>query len=382
MEGILLMFHVDMGTGYAIDNLCSTFLQMAQMLVPDKDKIHVSFTRIDNGKRSKELADIDHVFEFNLATYEKSQHKFIAEYIKKHQIDVVFGFDIPVWKSSYKHIRRAGVKKIVSYQGAPMSGLNKGIKLILKKLEIMFIPDSPDHYIFESVAIAKTAYSGRGIPENKVSVIHLGVDVEKFKPVDKNTFYAHKLFSIPEDRKIIYYSGHMANRKGIDVLVNAAKHLYKYHNRRDFHFLLLGNKDGEEQRYVEMLDDSGACDHVTFGGYKNDIEKIIPSCYLGAIASTGWDSFTMSSVEIAACGLPLLVSNLQGLAETIDEGITGYSFQIGNYKELSGLIISMLDDRSARNLLGENARKRILSGFTIQIQLESLVSLMKQVTKA
>lgn len=378
---MLLLFHVDMETGYAIDSLCSTFLQMAQMLVPDRDKIHVSFTRVGDGTRSEILADIDHVIEFNLASRDRSQHKFITEYIKQHQIDVVFGFDMPVWQPSYKHIRRAGVKTVVSYQGAPMSGLNKGLKLKLKKLQMILISGSPDHYIFESVAMAETAYLGRGIPESKVSVIHLGVDAEKYKPKGDDATYTHKLFHIPENRKIIYYSGHMAKRKGVDVLVNAAKHLYKYHNRRDFHFLILGNKNGEEQRYLEMLDGSGAYSHVTFGGYKSDIEKIIPSCYLGAIASTGWDSFTMSSVEIAACGLPLLVSNLQGLAETIDEGKTGHSFEPGNYKELSGLIISMLDNHGARNLMGENARKRVLSRFTVQNQLEGLVLLMKQLTK-
>lgn len=369
-----------MRAGYAIDSLCSTFIQMAQKLVPDRDKIHVSFTRVGDSARSENLADFDHIIEFNLASRDGLQHKFIAEYIKKHQIDVVFGFDMPVWQPSYKHIRRAGVKTIVSYQGAPMSGLNKGLKLKLKKLQMMLISDSPDHYIFESQAMAETAYLGRGIPASKVSIIHLGIDAEKFKPRDNDATYTYKLFNIPENRKIIYYSGHMSKRKGVDVLVKAAKHLYKHHNRRDFHFLMLGNKDGEEQRYLDMLDGSGASDHVTFGGYKNGIEKIIPSCYLGAIASTGWDSFTLSSVEIAACGLPLLVSNLQGLTETIDEGKTGHSFEPGNYKELSGLIISLLDNHGARNLMGENARKRILSGFTVQNQLEGLVLLMKQLT--
>ena len=129
-----------------------------------------------------------------------------------------------------------------------------------------------------------------------------------------------------------------------------------------------------------MLTNDDTANHVTFGGYRNDIEKIMPSCYLGMIASTGWDSFTMSSLEMASSGLPLLVSNLQGLAETIDKGQTGYSFEPGNHTELSERIVTVLDDNKNRNLLGENARKRILSKFTVQQQIKNLVMLIKQIS--
>ena len=106
----------------------------------------------------------------------------------------------------------------------------------------------------------------------------------------------------------------------------------------------------------------------------------MPSFYLGIIASTGWDSFTISSLEMASSGLPLLVSNLQGLAETIDEGKTGYSFEPGSHIELSELVIFMLNNENIRNHMGENARKRILCKFTDQQQIERLAFLIKQVT--
>ena len=381
MKAILLMFHVEMGTGYAIEKLCSTFLQMAEILVRENSHIHVSFTRVSNLKRSEVLTDIAHIIEFNPWSHDRSQYRFIMEYVKTHQVDVVFGFDLPAWLPSYKHISGGGVKTIVSYQGAPMSSLNQGIKLMLKKIEIMLRAGTPDHYIFESIAMAETAYLGRGIPESRVSVINLGVDTEKYKPID-DAVYTYKLFSIPVNRKIIYYSGHMEKRKGVDVLVKAAKHLYNNHNRRDFHFLIMGNREGEEQEYLDFLRGSKASDHVTFGGYRNDIEKIIPNCYLGVIASTGWDSFTMSSLEIAASGLPLLVSRLQGLVETIDEGKTGHSFEPGSYRELSNLIIMLFDNQEARDLMGVNARRRILSEFTVRKQIERLVLLVKQVTSS
>ena len=300
-------------------------------------------------------------------------------HIRKHNIDTIFVFDQPVWSPAYKYLRKAGVRNIVSYWGAPISSINTGIRLLFKKLDVLFTSGSPDHYIFESNAMAKTAFMGRGIPKSKVSVIYMGVDTEKYKPVAGKREYAHEMFNIPHARQIVYYSGHMEERKGVDVLMKAAKHLYDYCGRRDFHFLILGNKNNEEQQYLRMLGESGACGHVTFGGYRKDVNKILPACNIGVIASTGWDSFTMSALEIASSGLPLLVSDLQGLVETIDNGMTGYLFKPGDYEELSEKIITLIENEELQRMMGDKARERILAGFTEQKQIKKLISLLNMV---
>ena len=380
MNAILIAFHCKSNAGYAMNTLLPVFIEMANKLVKSDNDIHVSFTKLNGSNCDNTPNYCNNFIEFDPATNEKSELLEIEKYVKKNNIDVVFGFDQPVSRPSYKYLRRGGVKKIISYWGAPMSSINTGLKLKLKQLQVALTLNSPDHYIFESEAMAQSAYLGRGIPKNKVSIAYLGVNTEKFKPTNTENFYSHEAFNIAKDRRILFYSGHMETRKGVGVLVNAAKHLYNHHNKRDFHFLILGNRGDEDKQYLEMLTDDGARDHVTFGGYRNDIEKIIPACYLGIIASTGWDSFTMSSLEMASSGLPLLVSNLQGLAETIDEGKTGHTFEPGKHIELSELIFSMLNNYEIRNHMGKNARKRILSKFTVQIQIERLVTLVMQTT--
>ena len=47
----------------------------------------------------------------------------------------------------------------------------------------------------------------------------------------------------------------MEKRQDVDVLMKAARHLYEQRNRRDFHFLIVDNKEGEEQEYgvLEIL---------------------------------------------------------------------------------------------------------------------------------
>jgi glycosyltransferase involved in cell wall biosynthesis len=100
---------------------------------------------------------------------------------------------------------------------------------------------------------------------------------------------------------------------------------------------------------------------------------------VGAIASTGWDSFTMSSLEIAACGVPLVVSALPGLDETVDEGETGFTFPAGDHETLADRLLLLLNDRPRRDEMGRAARRRVLRRFTTEQQIESLAATVRRV---
>ncbi len=382
MNAILIAFHCKSNAGYAINALLPTFIRMAKILVHSEQNIHISFTKLNGFTKKIDTNDNLKIIEFDPSTKNKAKLTLIREYIIHNQIDIVFGFDQPINQPSYKYLRKGGIKKIISYWGAPMSGPNTGIKLKLKQFEVFCTQNKPDYYIFESKVMARSATHGRGIPDKCVSVVHLGVDIEKFKPALAQNFYAHDKFNIPRNRKIIYYSGHMEKRKGVSILIKAAQHLYDLLGVRNYHFLILGNQEGQEIPFLNSISNPDVKSHVTFGGYRHDVHKIIPCCYLGAIASTGWDSFTMSSVEMSSCGLPLIVSDLQGLAETIEHGRTGFLFPVGDYIELASLIEKLISGPELRDEMSNNSRERIVKNFTIPIQVSRLVDIVKTISSS
>jgi len=171
----------------------------------------------------------------------------------------------------------------------------------------------------------------------------------------------------------------MEPRKGIAIIMEAAKHLTKTRAQNDWHFLLFGNKGDEANPYLKLLNNSEASKHVTFGGYRNDIPAIHKSCYAGIIASTGWDSFTCSSLEIQASGLPLLLSDLPGLQEATIDQKTGFHFKNGNHKDLAEKIELLLEQPSLQKELSKNARSRIVSIFSLETQITGLASLIKTI---
>lgn len=375
-KGILFFFHCKSNTGYAIQSLEDVFYKAA-LAKYTPDNIHFAYPDISAGKPNVLPNDFKNLVTFNPNSHGKSQLRIVGEYIKTNHIKTAVGFDQGPYKKSYKYLRKNGVLFFISYWGAPMSSINSGLKLLIKKMIVSITPYQPDLYVFESQAMANTAVCGRGISGNKVRIIHLGVNTEKFRPDPAyHTKYAHDQFNIPYNRKIILYTGHMEPRKGVQVIMEAAANLIDKLGRKDIHFLLLGNQPGEEKPYTSFLSNKKAEQHVTFGGYRNDVPEIHRSCYLGVIASTGWDSFTMSSIEMSSSGLPLIVSSLQGLRETIIDGKTGFLFFPGDEIDLSEKILLLINDSEKRNIMSKNAREHTVSNFDIKRQIKSFAKLI------
>jgi glycosyltransferase involved in cell wall biosynthesis len=168
----------------------------------------------------------------------------------------------------------------------------------------------------------------------------------------------------------------MEERKGVRVILQAAAELVNVRRRRDVHFLICGNREGEKERFDGLYRQSPAEAHITFGGYRRDIPELLPGCYAGIIASTGWDSHTLSAVEMAACGLPLLVSDLGGLKEAVVEGKTGYLFPVGDYLELADRIDDLVASPAARHTLSNNAVERARRCYSRETQKKELLRIL------
>ncbi len=379
MKSLLIQFHCESNTGYAIGRLEAVFYRVAMILLDgDESRLHIAYTDLSAGPSASLPPTFKNYVRLDPEDRSEEHMQSVADYITAHGIDVIFGFDQPPRRKIYHYFRRAGVKKFIAYWGAPMSSINSRLTVLAKRFELMFYPNGPDKYIFESLGMAKTATMGRGVSKKKVHVAYLGVDTEKFFPSARDANYVYEEFGIPTARKIFFYSGHMEERKGPQIIMQAANTLHRIRSEKDWHIVLLGNKDGQEERLLQMLDSDRVREHVTFGGYRNDVELLHRGCYAGIIASTGWDSLTCSSLEMQASGLPLLLSNLLGLNEAIVDRQTGILFPPGGYQQLAKLMSGLLDDAQLRSSYGANARKRIIEEFTVDKQIATLVRLVAE----
>ena len=354
------MFHCEQNTGYAIETLEKTFEESALLAGYKIEEILWSYSKVfDQAPR---------VYELGYKTLQDA--KKIRQINQENGINTILAFDLPFPTAMCREARNQGINNIVSYWGASMSSSNRGLTLLAKRIEWYFRRRSaPTEFIFESQAMRLSATHGRGVPHRKTSLIPLGVDTDIYFPA-KDFQYAHGKFGIPIGRKIIFYSGHMEERKGVRVLIEAMKELSNLDKIEPFHLLICGNKEGESQPFEKQLSASKAKHHVTFAGYRKDIPKLMRSAFVGAIASTGWDSFTMSSIEMLASGLPLIVSDLQGLKETIDPGKCGEYIKPGDSTGLAKEILRYSQNPDRYSEHSEFARQRAIKYFSKSAQVQ------------
>lgn len=382
MRSLLVLFHVESNTGYAIGRLESIFFEMARQLCSgDLRRIHFSYPSMAKGRPQTLPANFDNYTVIDPLDASTDSARRVKDYLRTHDIDTVFGFDQPVSRPLYGHLRAGGVRHFISYWGAPMSSVFRPFKRLLKRIEVSFKRSGPDYYIFESQGMAETATHGRGIPARKVAVVYLGVDSDTFRPDARDHQVVFDTFGIPSGRRVFFYSGHMESRKGVQVIVDAARHLAEHRRSDDWHIVLVGNKNSEAEIYQQSIRGHKASSHVTFGGYHNNIEQLHRGCYAGIIASTGWDSLTCSSMEMQSSGLPLLLSDLTGLREAIAPDESGLLFTVGNPTSLAQAMIRLLDDTTLRDRLSAGARSRITRSFTLRHQTENLVSAVRAATR-
>jgi glycosyltransferase involved in cell wall biosynthesis len=244
-------------------------------------------------------------------------------------------------------------------------------KLALKKLEVALSRSKLDGLIFESQAMADLALYGRGVPSQLVDVVPLGIDPTLFQPVKSD--YVYETLGLPRDRKVVIYVGHMEKRKGVRSLVEAAMELLIKRRRSDVSFLFFGNKGKESEEFEALYRGQGIEELIRFGGYRSDLPKIYPSCFCGVIPSTGWDSFPRSSLEMAACGLPVIASRLQGLPEAVLDKKTGLLFEPGDSLALADAIEYLLDHPDIADEFGKAGRKRCEEELNIANQRKRLL---------
>ncbi len=379
MKSILILLHCESNTGYAIGPLEKTFYDMAENLCDhDSSRIHFAYPSMRKGP-SPTLPTEFSQYTIIDAKSADADHCLAAEqYIREHRVDTVFGFDQPVHRPIYKFFRRGGVRHFVSYWGAPMSSMNSWAVRLVKSVGVSMRRNGPDHYIFESRGMGELAIKGRGIPSRRVSIVPLGIDSDRFRPDPGDAQYIHGCMGIPKGRQIFFYSGHMEPRKGVAVIMRAANRLCECREQDDWHIVLCGNKADESRQYEQMLTDS-ARTRVTFAGYRTDLEILCRGCYAALIMSTGWDSFPRSGLEVQATGLPLIVSDLKGINESVHDGVTGLVLRAGDPDALASAMRRLLDDRAWRAQLSRQARLRIENDFTIQKQLSALTDIVRRV---
>ena len=217
-----------------------------------------------------------------------------------------------------------------------------------------------------------------GISEEKIRVIHNGVDTVKFQPAaDKRKVKAELGFN-PDDIAIVSV-GRLYARKGLFTLIESMPAvLRKFPSAK---FIISGKgQSNEMNKLVNHAQRLGVKDSIIFTGYFPD--KKLPKLYQAADVfafSTFYEHHPFAVLEALSTGLPVVTTNVGGIPETISDSKDGFMCQPFNPKQFSDRILYLLEHPASAKEMGFQARKTIEERFDWRIIVKKVLAVYNEV---
>ena len=193
-----------------------------------------------------------------------------------------------------------------------------------------------------------------GIPERKIHVIPHGNyfgDLAHLPPADS----ARDKLGLPLDAQVLLFFGQIKEVKGLDLLLDALA-VVKVTVPKVL-LVIAGKMWGQDfARYQAQIDRLGLAGHcVAHIRYIADDE--VAAYYAAAdLVVLPYRKIYQSGVILMAMsyGKPVLASNLEGMAEVIDDGATGFLFRTEDTADLAKQLLSVLADRAGMQRVAAN----------------------------
>lgn len=136
--------------------------------------------------------------------------------------------------------------------------------------------------------------------------------------------------------------------------------------------------DGPERSNLDKLVDELGIGHaVTFHGYREDVARLLEQADMFLLSST-YEGISISILEAMRAGLPVIASNVGGIPETIEHGVSGWLFEAANPQAMASAMEKLARDAELRGDMGRAARQRLLDSFSMAAMLESYETLYHQ----
>jgi glycosyltransferase involved in cell wall biosynthesis len=210
---------------------------------------------------------------------------------------------------------------------------------------------SPSHYV-------AAQYAAHGIPREKISVIKNGIDLENF---------------VPKPRRLstttLGFIGHLGQHKGLDVLLHALSLVGDKKLR-----LLVAGTGEEAEPLKTFCRNLGLDRYVTFAGHvaNRRITAIYQKLDVLVVPSVWPENSPVTITEAMASGLPVIASDVGGIGELVEDGVTGFLVPARDSHAMAERIRRFVDRPELKQEMGQAALAKI-QRYRLQDQVLQIV---------
>ena len=236
-----------------------------------------------------------------------------------------------------------------------------------------------------SRAIMSHIESTYNVPEDKITLIHRGVDIDAFDPHKVSSERIEKLRDVwgllKDARPVVMLPGRITRWKGHEVFLKSLVLI------KDLQWkaICVGNPAENPSYYkylLKLIDRLQLHNQVKFVGQCDDM----PAAYLLAdiaisASSAEAEAFGRVTVEAQAMGKPVIATAHGGSLETVLPGKTGWLVKPDDPQSLADALREALDDPQQLQKFGENGIEWVHKNFSTLRMCEETVFLFRDLLK-
>ncbi len=266
--------------------------------------------------------------------------------------------------------------------------LRRRIPLILTKQVGSFIikKDYLHRWIYSRVTYAlaissvikKNLLNTCPLKEEQVLLLHNGIDTNLFNPQQVSGDKIRKQFDLKDDDLVVGMMARFSPGKGHEEFLKAAEILNKKFPQ--LKFLVVGEASHGEDEYMKKIKNKAyrlKLHNVIFTGFRSDTPEVLSAMDIFVFPSHA-EAFGIALVEAMAMGKPSVCTNSDGILDIAVDGSTSCLFENKNPIDLAVKIELLINSPGKRKALGDEARKRAVEKFNIEMLTEQVIEIYKK----
>lgn len=174
----------------------------------------------------------------------------------------------------------------------------------------------------------------------------IGVDFSDRESVISREEKRTQLGIAPDDILVLSV-GELQKRKNHRVIIEAIANL-----KNDKIKYIICGQGVLENQLKALAAKNNLQNQVFFPGYRQDIPEIMSACDIFAHPSVR-EGLGLASLEAMASGLPLITSNVQGVPDYVENGVTGYMCAPKDIESFTRNLNTLVSDKALREKIGE-----------------------------
>ncbi|MEG1410453.1 MAG: glycosyltransferase family 4 protein [Terrisporobacter sp.] len=229
---------------------------------------------------------------------------------------------------------------------------NKIIKHNLKKADYIFSTS-------KDMARETSKYT-----DKHIYITPFGIDMDVFKPIENK--------ENKDDTFVIGTIKTLEKKYGIEYLIKAFKDV-KDDNSEKKIVLKIGGSGSQMDNLMNLTKELNLQSDIKFLG-RIPLDKVSDTfnTFDVAVFPSLRESFGVAALEAQSCEVPVIVSNVGGHPEVVENNQTGIIIPSENTTELKDAIIKIIENEETRIKMGKNGRKFVEKNYEVNLNFNEI----------